>query len=300
MTAYSLLLICLLLGVGTARLIGQSATLATSLNWWVLNIALPATILHLTPHIRFTPDMWFLVASMWLVFAVAWGVFASIGKIRGWSRGRIGALTLVCGLSNSSFVGYPMIEALRGREAMPFAIVADQGGVFVMLAIGGALVTSIYASGTAASAKGIARRVFLFPPFIALILGMGMGLVGTWPTMLDATLQRIGDTLVPIALFSVGLQVRWELPRLEVSTATIGLIYKLALAPLGVYALAKALDVGGLTLTVAVLQSAMAPMISAAILAEQHNLEPRLANFTLALGIVLSFATVPLINGLIP
>ena len=42
-----------------------------------------------------------------------------------------------------------------------------------------------------------------------------------------------------------------------------------------------------------------APMVSAAILAEQHDLEPRLANLVLVLGILVSFVSVPLINWLL-
>ena len=50
----------------------------------------------------------------------------------------------------------------------------------------------------------------------------------------------------------------------------------------------------GAILSVAVLQAAMAPMISAAILAEQFHLEPELANAVLGIGILLSLVTVPL------
>jgi hypothetical protein len=49
-------------------------------------------------------------------------------------------------------------------------------------------------------------------------------------------------------------------------------------------------------LTVSVLQAAVAPMISAAILADQHGLEPALANAVLGAGILLSLATMPLWN----
>lgn len=297
MAAYSLLIVCLLLGVATARLIGSAKALASNLNWWVLNIALPATVLHLTPTIRFSWDMWFLIVSMWLVFACAWALFAIVGANRNWTRGRIGALTLVCGLGNTSFIGYPMIEALRGKDALALAVVADQAGVFIMLAVGGALVTSLYAGNrTRPDAVQIAKRVISFPAFSALVVGLIVGTSGAWPPFVDTVLQRLGDTLVPLALFSVGLQVRWEIQRTYIGAATIALSYKLILAPLFIYALGVVCGVSGLSLTVAVLQSAMAPMISATILAEQHDLEPRLANFTLTLGIVLSFATVPMIN----
>lgn len=278
-----------------ARFVRPPNQLATGLNWWVLNIALPALVLHLTAQLHLSLDMWFLIASMWLIFAGAWALFAALGAAFDWSRGRVGALTLVCGLGNTSFIGYPMIEALRGHEALALAVVADQAGCFVMLAVGGAIVSSIY-SGGRANAVHIVKRVLLFPAFVALLIGLSVGVLGGWPAFVASTLEQVGGTLVPIALFSVGLQVRFSLPKELLAPACFGLVYKLALAPLAIYALGVATGIGGMTLTVGVLQSAMAPMISAAILAEQHDLEPRLANMVLTVGIALSFVTVPLIN----
>jgi len=57
-----------------------------------------------------------------------------------------------------------------------------------------------------------------------------------------------------------------------------------------------AAGVGGLVLTVGVLQAAMAPMVSATILADEYDLEPTLANTVLGAGIVLSLLTIPLGN----
>ena len=77
---------------------------------------------------------------------------------------------------------------------------------------------------------------------------------------------------------------------------TLGLGWKLALAPLVMLGIGGALGMHGLLLTITVLQAAMAPMISAAILADQHDLEPDLANAILGIGILLSLLTVPLWN----
>lgn len=298
MTPFLLLIVCLVLGALIARVAKPPPTLAAGLNWWVVNIALPALVLHLIPQLRFTFDMWFLVASQWLVFAVGWGLFALLGKVYHWSRGRVGALTLVCGLGNTAFVGYPMIEALRGREGLALAVVADQVGCFVMLAVGGAIATAVY-SGAKLRATDITKRVLSFPPFLGLLVGVAVGALGGWPAAIDSILNRIGDSLVPLALFSVGLQVRMQFAPGQVGAAASGLIYKLCLAPLLIYACGIAFGISGLSLTVSVLQSAMAPMISAAILAEQHDLEPRLANLVLVVGIVLSFITVPLVDGMV-
>ena len=58
----------------------------------------------------------------------------------------------------------------------------------------------------------------------------------------------------------------------------------------------RSLRVPGPVFAVTVLQCAMAPMITAGILAEQHGLNPPLANTIVGVGILLSLATVPLWN----
>ena len=63
--------------------------------------------------------------------------------------------------------------------------------------------------------------------------------------------------------------------------------------------LGRAGGVSGLVLAVGVLQAAMPPMVSSAILAEQYGLEPELAGAVLGIGILLSLASVPWINGLL-
>lgn len=292
MTAFVLLLTCLSLGVLVARYARPPMGLAQGLNWWVINIALPALVLDLIPRLHFELQFWFLIVSQWIVFVGAFLLFRWIGGRLGWSRGRIGALTLVCGLGNTSFMGFPLLEALRGREGLALGVVADQLGCFIVLAVGGTLVAALY-SGTQAHPRAIARRVLLFPAFLALLGGATVGQFGGWPAAVDEILQRIGATLVPLALFSVGLRFRLQLGSDQRLPLALGLGWKLALAPSLVLMLGWTAGVGGEVLAIGVLQSAMAPMISAAILADQHNLEPQLANSILGAGILLSLLTVP-------
>jgi predicted permease len=114
--------------------------------------------------------------------------------------------------------------------------------------------------------------------------------------MLEGVLAPIGATLTPLALFSVGLQFKFHPGQRQLGAAGWGLGWKLLLAPLACWAMGKAAGVGGLVLTVGVLQAAMAPMVSAAILADEYELEPALANTVLGAGIALSLLTVPLGN----
>ncbi|MFC4527695.1 AEC family transporter [Dyella halodurans] len=293
-----LLFVCLLLGALVARYAKPPAGIVHGINWWVINIALPALVLELVPKVSIDRQLWFPVAAMWVVFFGGWLLFATLGRWLGWSRQRIGALTLVCGLGNTSFMGYPMMQALHGKEGLALAVVADQLGCFPLLASAGVAVASLYA-GKAAQPAVIARRILTFPSFLALVLSVIVGALGGWPSLLDSVFTPIGATLTPLALFSVGMQFKFHLGERPLSALTLGLGWKLVLAPLACWLLGTAAGVGGLTLTVGVLQAGMAPMISAAILADEYKLEPSLANTILGAGIVLSLITVPLGNWLL-
>ena len=298
MTSFLLLIICLLLGSLVARIGNHPKDLHKHLNWWVLYIALPALVLEIIPKLQFDASLWFIFVSMWGVFGSAWLLFHWLGGQLGWSRSVIGATVLMTGLSNTAFVGLPMIEALRGKSALPYAAVADQLGCFLAVAIGGAWVVATYTNKRAHAAE-IARRVLLFPPFIALITAVLIKLSFGAPPLLETVMSRISGTLAPLALFSVGLQLRLPRDRGHALPFALALSWKLALAPLLIYGSATLFGITPTIANITVLQSAMPSNIAAAILAEQNELDPPLANILVGVSILLSFITVPIWNHLL-
>lgn len=298
MESLLLLLVCALLGILTARVVHGSSAFVHPLNWWVLNIALPALVLELIPKLEFGWYLWFLPVSQWLVLLGSWIFCVLMGRALQWSRRRIGGLTLIAGLGNTMFIGYPFIEAILGRDALPAAVVADQAGAFLGLTIGGVIIVALYSGLEVANASSLAhaiwRRLIRFPAVHAIIVGVVVGALGGWPLMIDNMLLRLGATLTPLALFSAGLQFRLYLEGSQRGAVALALMWKLALAPVVVALLGFAVGVGGMTFDVGVLQAAMPPMIAAAIMASQYDLEPDLVNTVLALGILLSILTLPI------
>jgi hypothetical protein len=116
---------------------------------------------------------------------------------------------------------------------------------------------------------------------------------------MTSVFERLGATLAPLALFSIGMQFTLQLTRDQFGAVGFALAWKLVAAPLLVLAAGILFNVHGAVLAVAVLQAGMAPMISAAILADQYGLEPRVANATLGVGILISLLTIPLLNLLV-
>jgi predicted permease len=232
-----------------------------------------------------------LVAAMaWLVFGVSAGFFWFVGRRLHLFRATTGALTLVGGLGNTSFFGVPMVEAYYGKEGMSTAIIADLLGSFFVLSILGISVAGFYSSGRPSAAE-IAKRIVLFPPFIALVVALLLipVIYADWVVIL---LKRLGDTLAPLALVSVGLQLRLGHLAAHKRNLALGLSYKLILAPFVIYLLyVQMLGAHGQTIQITVFEAAMPPMITAAIIASEHDLDPPLVNLMVAIGLLVSFIT---------
>jgi predicted permease len=301
MTSLLLLIVCLASGFLIGRYGRPPAGLAGGVGWFAMNVALPAFTLHYVAQLHVDLRMWILVASQWIVFLGAWVFVALVGRRLGWTRSRIGCVVLLAGLGNTAFMGYPLIEMLRGVDALPLAIVADQAGSFVVLPTLGVLVAALYA-GRSVTPSAMVRRVLTYPPFLAFVGALLVGaLLGRWATvdtawaLLDSVLARLGAMLSPLAIFSIALSLKLRASRDELVAVAVGIGWKMVLAPLVVLAVGLLARTCGASLDIAVLQSAMAPMISAALLAQQEDLEPPLATAIVGIGIVLSLATVPLV-----
>ena len=96
-----------------------------------------------------------------------------------------------------------MIQTFYGSQYLGLGILIDQVGSYFVLSTLGILVASYYSAVQAVSARAIARKILLFTPFQAFVLALVLMPVA-YPQWLDDLFQRLGATLIPIALVSVG------------------------------------------------------------------------------------------------
>jgi predicted permease len=284
---------CLVLGV-LARRSGRFAEgAAGAFNTFVLYVALPALVLRVMHRLEFVPELAVAAVVPWLYYLAAGPFFRLLGPRLGLSRQSVMALVLSAGLGNTAFVGLPMAEALLGQGGLAVAVVADQLGSFLVLSTLATLAATRASAEEDLPWRVLARKVVTFPPFLALVASLALR-PWDFPVWLDTVLERLGALLTPLALFSVGLQLRLTGVKRRLPALALGLSYKLLLVP-GLVALGLVAMPGLAPVVVqaTVLQAGMAPMVSAAILAAEHKLDPELAVLMVGVGIPLSFATAP-------
>ena len=292
MSNIAILIACLLAGMGL-RASGRAPDNAhLALNAFIIHLALPALILGQLHGLQLTREMLLPVAMPWLLFAIAIAFFVLLGRALQLSHEVTGALIITAGLANTSFVGLPMIEAFYGSQDLSTGILIDQLGTYLVLSTLGITVAAV-ASSSSASFGVIAHRVVTFPPLIALLLALVLSAV-PYPAWLSQLLHRLGDTLAPLALVSVGLQLRLGQMIGCRTPLALGLGFKLLLAPLLIALLyAGALSWSGETCRVTIFEAAMGPMIGGSVVAMQYGLAPPLITLMVGVGIAASFVTLP-------
>lgn len=293
MNNFVLLIACFLLGIALRASGRLPDNAPATLNGFVVNVALPA--LTLTTVHAMTPDVRLVFAALmaWVLFGFGVAFFWVAGRVMKLSRGTTGALMLTGSLANTSFVGLPMIEMWYGREYLGVGIVADQFGSYLVLSTLGLLLAGAYSTGARFDARAVLKKLFTFAPFVSMLLALALMPV-TYPAWLDTLLQRLGATLVPLALVSVGYQLRLSQIRGRLPVLGLGLAFKLVIGPALVLALfAGVFGQRGPVIQVTVFEAAMGPMIGAAIVAMDRDLDPSLVTLMVGLGIPLSFVTLP-------
>ena len=293
MTNIAMLVVCLLVGMILRATQRVPENASVTINGFIVHVALPALILGQIHGLRLSPDLLFPVSMPWVLFALSVGIFLAVGRIMRFSASVIGALIMTAGLANTSFVGLPMIETFYGSKDLATGILIDQLGTYLVLSTLGITVACVYSSSTA-SWREIARRVVTFPPLIALALALVL-LPLDYPAWVSGLLRRLGDTLAPLALVSVGLQLRLDQMAGNKVPLMMGLGFKLILGPLLIALLyVDALSWSGETSQVTIFEAAMGPQIGGAIVAMQYGLSQSLITLMVGIGITLSFLTLPL------
>jgi predicted permease len=285
MTNFILIFICLVSGMLLRS--GLPAGSHKSINKWILYIALPAVSLKYIPYIKWNSQMFFPLISPVIVWLGAYLFISVYCKIKQINQINRGTLILTCGLSNTSFLGFPLVAAYFGESELSTAIICDQIN-FILFSILGLLVAIAASGKEKPKISELISKVIKFPPFIgffaALIIPFFIDL-----TSFNPLFDRLAGTVAPLALFSIGLQLKFGLWKNEINLLSAGIFYKLLIAPLLVLLMSLAFQLKGPVAQVSIFEAAMPSLVTSFVVIEEYQLNTSLGNLMIGLGIVLAF-----------
>jgi hypothetical protein len=262
------------------------------INSIIIYVCLPALTLYYIPQIQIKKDLIFPAVIIWIIFPVGILFFVLLEKLFKWDKRTTGALILTGGLANTSFVGFPVLVSLFGEDGLKIGVIIDQAGSFLVLSTLGVIVASVFSKGSF-SLKIIAMDIIKYPPFIAFIISILMIVLDfKHNDVLSSLLQKVGFPTIFLALISVGMQIKFKMENIIWKELASGIIFKLLFAPAIIFFICYFfLNTSSLANKVSIIESAMPPMVMGSVLASQFELNPKLANLMVGIGIPLSAVT---------
>lgn len=284
--------ICLLAGMLFRRSGTLPAEAHKGINSWLIYLALPAVSFKYLPHIAWSSALLLPALAPVVVWMGAWlyiRIFAAKTHVPAKTEA---GLTLSAGLSNTSFVGFPLIAAFFGEKYIAIGVICDQV-TFLLLATVGIAVAIKASEAKTLSAVLFIKKIITFPPFLGCMAALIVPHFADI-SVLNPLFDKLATTVGPLALFSIGLQLQFKGYRDELKRISLTLLYKLAIGPALVALVAVIFRLKGIITQVSIFEMAMPTLLSSSIIADEYQLNPRLSNLIIGIGLLAGFVTTAL------
>lgn len=193
-------------------------------------------------------------------------------------------------VSNSAFIGIPIIQSIYGSEAVMFASVFQIPIIVTMWTIGLALFKPI-------DHKHALKSVIRNPSVVAVLIGFIIMLTGIkFPIFITKTISSIASCTTAISMFVVGsilADIEWN-NLLDKKVLFFGSI-RLIAYPFIVFIVLTFVNAPTLIKAIAVIMTGMPAGSTAAILAEQYGCDAKFAAKLILVSTALSVITIPIL-----
>lgn len=262
------------------------------INWTCPALILSSSMTGELPDRRYILPLLGISAFTYVVLTVAaWGLAPLL--TRKISDRGIVAFALVFG--NVGFMGYPVVAAIFGHQAVFYAAVLNVVNTFAVFTIGTMMITG----GEGSDRKRFNKKVLYSTPMLSAYLSMLIVALGidNIPEYISQPLTMMGNITVPAALLIIGssmsqLPLRALMGNMTVY-ATTGM--RLALLPIGVHFLCLALGFDPFVTIINTVVIGMPVATYGTILCLKYNRDTTLIAELTFITTLLSMLTIPLL-----
>jgi len=259
----------LLVGLGAyARRLGWAdERFVRDLNRIIFWFAIPALLLRLLGRAHLgTAFSGPMVAACGAATAVVGGVGLVLSVVRREPANRSGVIVQAAVRGNLVYMGFPVIFAAAGSEALTVAAVTAA----VLIPVQNLIAIVALAGSVRRGAGELAKILLLNPVILGVAGGVAWALVGWEPWVwLDNFLRLLGNIAMPGALIAVGAQLELRSLRANTAVALASTVLKVAVAPALGLGLMVLLHVDGVPRLVGILLLAAPTAIASTAVAQE-------------------------------
>lgn len=192
-------------------------------------------------------------------------------------------------ISNSGFLGNPMVEGIYGSEGLLYAALFMLPVRIVMWTIG----IAVFLKGRK---EKLWKNVLTHPCIVAIYVGVIVMVCGIqFPTFVEKTIVGISGCNTPLSMMLIGMMLAEVKPKgLIDKTMVFYTAIRLLVIPAVVFAITAFLPLDGMLRGITVIMAGMPAPITTALLSAKYGGDEKYATGMVFLSTILSLITLPL------
>ena len=194
---------------------------------------------------------------------------------------------------NVGFMGYPVVASIFGHEAIFYAAVLNVVNTFAVFTIGTMLITG----KSEVEGSKFQKKVLYSTPMLAAYLTMAIVAlrIDNIPAFISQPLTMIGNITVPAALLIVGSSMSHLSPRAMLGNGTVyaTTLFRLAILPIAIYYLCRALGFSEFVVNINTIVIAMPVATYGTILCLRHGKDTAFITEVTFITTLISMLTIP-------
>lgn len=257
----------------------------------IMNITMPAMILAAVMTGDELPPTETILSGLG-VSAIFYGLgfvfMLVVPRFLGGTAGEKGVWGFSFLFPNLSFIGYPVITALLGKEALLFAVILVLPNTLLSYTIGATLL----------GGGKFNWKVLVSPAMICAVLSLVISLLRLeTPALLGEMLDMVGSVTIPLSLMVLGslLSGMHAKDVFSNSRMWVTAVLRLTVMPVVIFLLLRPLHLNELVLGVAVLETGMPVAVTGTMLSMEYGGDTECMARTIFLTTILSVVTIPLV-----
>jgi len=277
------------------NILGENAP--KSFTSLILKVTLPAMIIVSMSGMQFSPELLLKSGKILLISFSSYFILILLSypfaKLLFVSQEDAGIYRFSIIFSNVGFIGYPVTEAVFGKNAifytailnLPFNLLAFTVGIIILL------------QGRKEHKIGVDIKHFLNPVVVSILIGFGLFLFNIkLPDVIQGSLDMLGGVTSPISMIVIGMLLArgdWGKVFLNFRLYMLS-FFRLIVVPFATFFALRLFSNDIYLTAVPAMISAMPAAANTVLLAEEYNANAELASQAVFLTTLLSVATIPI------
>ena len=297
-TQVFILFILILVGYIATKKNLIDSSLTKKLSKLIMNIFLPCMIIN-SMQLEYSPTILkkvlLLILISLLIYAISF-LIAIIFKAISKSKNDIGVYQFAILFSNVGFMGYPIVEAILGKDAIFYAAIFNIPFNLLIMTLG------VFVICKENNNYSFSFKSLINPVIISIFIGLSLFILNIkLPYIINRPIELLGNITTPLSMIVIGSMLCLSSISECVRNKKLYIVsfIRLILMPILIYFILKGIVDDKLLFSIPIVISSMPVASNTAILSSEYNANEKIASQLVFVSTLFSIITIPIIAGIL-